>query len=89
MRRFTPARRISFTEVQGISISPCVGRETTTRARPAVLRCATKSSRDWRRRATPQSVEHIVLTDLRGGGTILVGILGYLIDRSVRKHDRS
>ncbi|OXY89316.1 polysaccharide deacetylase family protein [Streptomyces diastatochromogenes] len=27
---------------------------------------------DWRRRATPHSVEHTVLTDLRGGGTILL-----------------
>ncbi|OIK27367.1 polysaccharide deacetylase family protein [Streptomyces malaysiense] len=27
---------------------------------------------DWRRRATPQSVERTVLTDLRGGGTILL-----------------
>ncbi|MEV6837079.1 polysaccharide deacetylase family protein [Streptomyces sp. NPDC051133] len=27
---------------------------------------------DWRRRATPQSVEHTVLRDLRGGGTILL-----------------
>ncbi|MCG7205676.1 polysaccharide deacetylase family protein [Streptomyces arenae] len=27
---------------------------------------------DWRRRATPRSVEHTVLKDLRGGGTILL-----------------
>jgi len=31
----------------------------------------------------------VTITIVVLGGTIIVGILGYLIDRSLRKHDRS
>jgi hypothetical protein len=31
----------------------------------------------------------VIITSVVLGGTIIVGVLGYLIDRSVRKHDRT